>query len=140
MKRLRFSRPATFALIVLAIGLCILLVQAIRTRRENARIATAPRISAEAFSSAYQKHSAIASKQFDHKLLVLTGIVSGKDEGLLGDGAIHMACDVGMDIQCDVGDKYGGCSFGRECTVVGMCEGMDTYGGIRLSVCCVFHC
>jgi hypothetical protein len=114
--------------LVLAVGQIVLIIQ------DHARIAAAPRLTAEALDRAYQKQSGAAKRQYDHKFLIVTGYVSGVDEGLLGDGAIHLA-DSGGDIECDVDDHYGDCVVNQPCTVAGVCDGIDSYYVIHFSDC-----
>jgi hypothetical protein len=130
----QFSKSQGFRVTIgaLLLVLALLLVYAVQVRRESAHIAAAPRLSVDMLTLAYQKHTAMAHKQYDHKFLVLTGYVTGKDEGLFGDGAIHMGGDYG-EITCDM--NYGDCMVGQSCTVAGTCNGIDSYGMIRFSEC-----
>jgi hypothetical protein len=141
---------------IFASCLVLILLYLVQTKLEVARIAAAPHITDEYLIDAYEKHLASARQRFDHQLIVLTGEMSGYDEGLIGDGAVHMG-----SIECDPGASHdsftlslvkawlspvgiGGyrdipCQAGRPCTLLGVCEGIDKYGEIHLSECRTIH-
>ena len=68
---------------------CLVIV-GVQIRQEAAHIAVASHIKAEALTFAYERMPAAAARQFDHKYVVVTGIVNGADAGLLGDGDLFL--------------------------------------------------
>lgn len=99
-----------------------------RGKREAEEIAKAPHVSDDTLFSAYTKNSKTAQKKFDGKIIVVTGIDCGEDEGLFGDGCIHME-----NVVCDVGSHFDAAAVSHPVTVVGMCKGRDAYGNICIS-------
>lgn len=115
--------------VALVTAFCLLIIGG-RGRQEAEQIAAAPHLTAEDLTAAYEQKKAVARRKFDQKFIVLTGYVSGLDEGLIGDGAVHMGA-----IECNVGGEYGSCRAGQTCTLVGTCDGIDAYGSIHFSNC-----
>jgi hypothetical protein len=112
--------------VVAAVALTALMVQRIGNEREAAQIKAAPHVTSIELI-AICKSGREAQKQVLKRLVVVTGYVDGADEGLIGDGALHMG-----NIECDVDGHYGPCKVGSNCTVVGTCEGIDQYGLVLL--------
>ena len=118
-------------LLVLLAVVPILLMWQQAQLEHAARIKAAPHITAEYLTSTYEKDRTAAHHQFDGKMIVLTGSVSGMDEGLIGDGCIH----IGGAIECDVGGNFRGVGVGQQVTIMGICDGMGAYGEIFLHNC-----
>ena len=123
---------ALWLLVLLSAGLVT--AQEVGDRQESVRIAAAPHVTDASLTAAYQKNAQTAGRRFDHKMVVVTGTVAGMDEGLFGDGCIHM----GGAVVCDVGGHFGGTGWGQHVAVVGICEGMDANGNLNLNECRVF--
>ena len=81
---------AIFASFLLLISLYV-----VQAKQQAARIAAAPRLTADDLTAAYQKHPDSAHRQFDHQFIVLTGYVTGLDEGLIGDGLFTWQATMG---------------------------------------------
>ena len=136
MTKAQFYQPRTVEVVfwllcaLVAIGTtCLLSAQRIRATEEASRIAAAPRVTDDDLTLAYKRNQEAARRRFDHKRLIVTGTVGGMDEGLFGDGCIHM----GEAVICDVGGHFGGAASGRSAMVVGTCKGKDAYGAIWIS-------
>lgn len=99
-----------------------------RSKRDAEMIARAPHVSDDGLTSAYAKNIRAAQKRFDGKIIVIRGVDGGEDEGLFGDGCIHMG-----DVLCDVGSRFEAAAVGKQVTVIGRCKGRDAYGEIYLS-------
>ena len=130
-RRLLFLSLLVVALLV---GGCGLWVWQSRQQFET-RISAAPRISAEYLASVYEHNRATTGQQYDGKLIVLTGTVSGMGEGLIGDDCIH----IGTSIECDVGGHFDGVARGQDVTLAGVCKGMDAYGMIFVESCSILQ-
>jgi hypothetical protein len=107
-----------------------LIITGVQSRQEAAHMAVAPHLKAEDLTLAYQRDPGATARQYDHRYVVVTGVVNGADGGLLGDGALYMA-----GISCEVSGHYGPCGGGEACTVFGICEGKGENGVITISPC-----
>ena len=105
-----------------------LLVRGVQSRQEAARIAAAPHLKAEDLVADYAHEPVITGKRYNHKFIVVTGMVNGMDAGLIGDGVLYMD-----GIDCDVEGQFGSCGGGETCTVAGTCEGKNEDGKIIVS-------
>lgn len=98
-------------------------------RREALR--TAPKVTVEELNVAYRKDRAHARRQFAGRLIIITGTVLGMDEGLFGDGAIHLGGGQDLEVECDVGSQFGMVKLGQTARAAGVC-GPESNGVLRM--------
>ena len=90
-------------------------------RQEDIR--KAPHVTAEQLTNAYRASPTAAHRDFTNKLVVVSGLAVGMDQGLFGDGCIRLAGDGAEDVVCDVGGHFGSYRAANT-TIVGTCTGM----------------
>ena len=92
-------------------------------------VTTSTYISSEYLSSIYAKNDMPAIKRLVHKRIVVTGAMSGGDEGLLGNGIPEQMNDIEYD------DLVGNDSLrdGQTTSIIGTLESRDAYGKIHLA-------
>jgi hypothetical protein len=133
--RCRWPRRAKIGTTILAgVGIVCFFVGI--TRQANHEAAAALHVSGDYLASVYSKSDRAAMQHLDHQRLVVTGVAFGADEGLFGGNSAYK---IEPQIECD--ELVGGDTLadGQIVSVLGTCEGKDSYGMIHLADCRVIR-